>query len=200
MPFPFSFRFSVPGIVNPFQPACDSDSASLVSRFNDLDKNGNTGSQSHSQKPVDHHRRRPSPSPHPPKPLVRKRGWVPSESEPSLASTKPISTSGYLDTPAKYRDMAQYNEDDDEIDEMVAGECTPPTFSSPRKGRIARPSQRVRLWGHWGLLNQNTCGHVCPCLVSAYHHLLRSFKTLSLTAPHACSIKCCSSTPSSGRQ
>ncbi|TCD69080.1 hypothetical protein EIP91_008978 [Steccherinum ochraceum] len=120
MPFPFSFRFSVPGIVNPFQPACDSDSASLVSRFNDLDKNGNTGSQSHSQKPVDHHRRRPSPSPHPPKPLVRKRGWVPSESEPSLASTKPISTSGYLDTPAKYRDMAQYNEDDDEIDEMVA--------------------------------------------------------------------------------
>ena len=125
MPFPFSFRFSVPGIVNPFQSTCDFDSASVVGHFNsDLhpsDKLGNTGTPSEKPAVIPSARRRPSPSPNPPKPLARKRGWVPSESEPSIAAAKAVSTSGYLDTPAKYRDMANVNEDE-EIDEMVAGE------------------------------------------------------------------------------
>ncbi|EGN95101.1 hypothetical protein SERLA73DRAFT_143163 [Serpula lacrymans var. lacrymans S7.3] len=35
-----------------------------------------------------------------------KRGWVPSIPEPSQATTSAASSRGYLDTPAKYRDMA----------------------------------------------------------------------------------------------
>lgn len=124
MPFPFSFRFSVPGMVNPFQPTCDSDSASVVSRYNNYDNHDKMGSTStQTQKPDVPSRRRPSlsPAPNPPKPLTRKRGWVPSDSEPSLAAAKVVSTSGYLDAPAKYRDMALSNEAD-EMDAMVAGE------------------------------------------------------------------------------
>ncbi|THH29508.1 hypothetical protein EUX98_g4683 [Antrodiella citrinella] len=118
MPFPFSFRFSVPGIVNPFHSTCESDSASVVSRFTqDIDKMGSSSSQTEPQRPVLH--RHPSPSLIPPKPLVRKRGWAPSESEPSHAAAKAVSTSGYLDTPAKYREMALYSETD-EMDEMIA--------------------------------------------------------------------------------
>ncbi|KAF9474758.1 hypothetical protein BDN70DRAFT_884476 [Pholiota conissans] len=52
--------------------------------------------------------RRPSPSPSPsPAVLSRKRGWEPDPS-PSWSTTSLTlaSTSGYLDTPAKYREMA----------------------------------------------------------------------------------------------
>jgi hypothetical protein len=61
-------------------------------------------------------------------PTAKKRGWNPSSAEPSYPSTVQSSTSGYLDTPAKYRDMAEtqsFGKDDynsqDQGDEMEAG-------------------------------------------------------------------------------
>ena len=39
------------------------------------------------------------------------------------------STSGYLDTPAKYRDMAYQSAEQDEVEEMVAGEYRNRNFS-----------------------------------------------------------------------
>ncbi|KAF6753135.1 hypothetical protein DFP72DRAFT_849497 [Ephemerocybe angulata] len=42
-----------------------------------------------------------------PAPVSRKRGWEPSNSSPSGSQTTLASGSGYLDTPAKYREMAE---------------------------------------------------------------------------------------------
>ncbi|KAF8966240.1 hypothetical protein BDZ97DRAFT_1808380 [Flammula alnicola] len=54
-------------------------------------------------------RPRPSPSPSP-APISRKRGWEPDPSPNwSTTSLTLASTSGYLDTPAKYREMAAAN-------------------------------------------------------------------------------------------
>ncbi|KAH8104026.1 hypothetical protein BXZ70DRAFT_924050 [Cristinia sonorae] len=139
MPFPFSFRFNVPGVVNPFQPTCDSDPASVVSRFNQDGDNMGTSTQNQPFQP----RRRPSPSPNPPKPLARKRGWVPSESEPSFAAAKSVSTSGYLDTPAKYRDMAN---DVDDMDEMV-GDLPAPKRRRTLAGSIVSTALSAALIG-----------------------------------------------------
>ncbi|KAG1877358.1 hypothetical protein F4604DRAFT_1759668 [Suillus subluteus] len=48
------------------------------------------------------------------------RGWVPSISEPSQAATSAASTRGYLDTPAKYRDMAHEAPEQEFVEEMFA--------------------------------------------------------------------------------
>ncbi|OSX64106.1 hypothetical protein POSPLADRAFT_1045228 [Postia placenta MAD-698-R-SB12] len=116
MPFSFSFTLTVPGLVNPFSaPSQLSASAApqpkqaLLDARSDILTHGDTAVS---------HRRPPSPSLLPP--LSRKRGWVPSDSEPSHAAAIPTSTNGYLDTPAKYRDMMANTNEDDEIEEMVA--------------------------------------------------------------------------------
>lgn len=77
-------------------------------------------------------RRRPSPvssAPTPAEPLRRKRGWEPSMAEPSQAATSSTLTGGYLDTPAKYRDMSEApcsREDlDRQIEDMAAGKHYP---------------------------------------------------------------------------
>ena len=76
MPFPFTFIFNVPGIINPFSP--------------------NVGALS---QPRRSHLDRPPPSPSPtPTPLSRKRGWQPSLAEPSRSTTTLTATTGYLDT------------------------------------------------------------------------------------------------------
>lgn len=58
----------------------------------------------------------------------RKRGWEPAISQPSLATTTATSNLGYLDTPARYRDMASDGDFarsrehlEREIEDMAAG-------------------------------------------------------------------------------
>ena len=141
MPFPFSFRFSVPGIPNPFMaptsiPPGSRIPTSETTRVN----NGLTASRIGLGESG-----RRSPSPlllAPPQPLARKRGWVPSGSELSRPTAVSASTSGYLDTPAKYRDMAPSNDyDEDEIEEMVAGE-----YQHAFSVRIKGLELRIAFW------------------------------------------------------
>ncbi|KAI0369749.1 hypothetical protein BV20DRAFT_333739 [Pilatotrama ljubarskyi] len=106
MVFSFSFSLSVPGITNPFAVAQQPAPPPKLHYDTDVQ---------HSAAP---RRRPPSPSLLPP--LSRKRGWVPSSAEPSLPAPMHTSTSGYLDTPAKYRDMAAESAEQDEVEEMVA--------------------------------------------------------------------------------
>lgn len=85
-------------------------------------------------KPIDvkAHSSRPPRLPRPPPPPSaisqthtpsRKRGWTPAFSELSEPATVPASTSGYLDTPSKYRDLSMTPSNDEaELEEMAAGE------------------------------------------------------------------------------
>jgi len=109
MQFPFTFSFSVPGLHNPF-----------------LAKPGPTATQSRKEGALSRQLASLPPSRFPPVntlappvPLARKRGWIPSEPEPSHATTYPTSTTGYLDTPAKYRDVP-LREPEEEAEEMIA--------------------------------------------------------------------------------
>ena len=109
MLFSFNFRFSVPGLANPFSSYYSEN-----------------GSEKKSQHVADmtsaiqvYNRRPPTPLISPTPPLCRKRGWDPSFSELSLAATVPASTSGFLDTPAKYRERAEPERD--QADEMILG-------------------------------------------------------------------------------
>ncbi|KAI0796191.1 hypothetical protein C8Q75DRAFT_745620 [Abortiporus biennis] len=130
MVFSFSFNFSVPGIANPFiapkAPANDRKHAPPI-------------------RETITRRRPPSPCFSSSQPLSRKRGWVPAISEPSHAAAIQTSTSGYLDTPAKYRDMAQSN-DEDEIEEMVA-ELPPPKRRRTLAGSIVSTALSAALIG-----------------------------------------------------
>ncbi|RPD76662.1 hypothetical protein L226DRAFT_382428 [Lentinus tigrinus ALCF2SS1-7] len=135
MVFSFSFNLSVPGITNPFTAAAAASSepeAPVPKLHFDADGDLN-GVQLPSSIP---RRRPPSPSFLPP--LSKKRGWVPSSPEPSRPAPIHTSTSGYLDTPAKYRDMAHENADQDEIEEMVGGECRLSFVSIPHPLRFER--------------------------------------------------------------
>lgn len=114
MPFAFSFALSVPGLSNPFSNPPEPEPAPPTPRLACLD----AGSDIQGYRSTAPIRRAPSPSLQPP--LSRKRGWVPSAPEYSSPTAIPTSTSGYLDTPAKYREMVSaYTEGD----EMIAGEC-----------------------------------------------------------------------------
>ncbi|KAF8159885.1 hypothetical protein B0H34DRAFT_705214 [Crassisporium funariophilum] len=111
MVFPFTFNITVPGISNPFAPAPppiqtrneNSQDTAQSSTGDRLTRN-RAGWQKIT-------RPRPSPSPSP-APTSRKRGWEPSFAEPSRSTTTRASTSGYLDTPAKYRELARRNPDE----------------------------------------------------------------------------------------
>lgn len=138
--FSFNFTFTVPGVPNPFAAASSSNLSleqSSCAQKSSLSAPTVTvnpvtvdtySAEKKSRPPLRHGKDRRAPSPLPPAPLSRKRGWVPSTCEPSYASTIPHSTSGYLDTPAKYRKMAEtetrdnfdYNTPDQ--DEMEGGE------------------------------------------------------------------------------
>jgi len=134
MPFPFTFSQSVPGIPNPF-------SAQGQGSFVQSEPNPSRGSVDPASLRTQHvrpgPRRRPSPVHSivsPVVPLSRKRGWEPSLSGPSLAATSSTSSIGYLDTPAKYREMASEpnldrnrsrDQIDREIEEMAAGKHCP---------------------------------------------------------------------------
>lgn len=111
MPFNFTFNLPLPGITNPFsspsQPQPDASGSYPPAQTPDV-------------RPL---RRRPSSGRFSsPEPLNRKRGWVPATAEPSLATAVNTSSNGYLDTPAKYREMVYGNSNGNEVEEMVAGE------------------------------------------------------------------------------
>ncbi|KAG6374789.1 hypothetical protein JVT61DRAFT_4167 [Boletus reticuloceps] len=107
MQFPFTFTLNIPGLHNPFLAKLGPVLAH--SRFD-----GTTEIAS-----VPPSRFPPVNSLSPPVSLARKRGWIPCEPEPSHAATSATSTTGYLDTPAKYRDMP-FREPEQEIEEMIA--------------------------------------------------------------------------------
>ncbi|KAG1770213.1 hypothetical protein EDD22DRAFT_866635 [Suillus occidentalis] len=118
MPFPFTFSFRVPGLHNPFT----AQSAVKLSRGDrkdaQLDPAAAISRRDRAFPPP--RCASPSPSLSPFVPLNRKRGWVPSISEPSQAATSAASTRGYLDTPAKYRDMAYEVPEQEFVEEMFA--------------------------------------------------------------------------------
>ncbi|KAI0272422.1 hypothetical protein BC834DRAFT_921892 [Gloeopeniophorella convolvens] len=103
MLFPFTFSMSVPGIMNPFSRSQDSyvDSSPPVAA---TPPTRTTPRREEKPRPLPAHRPHSSSLPIP-TPLAKKRGWQPSSPEPSVATAVPTSTSGYLDTPAKYRDF-----------------------------------------------------------------------------------------------
>ncbi|THU91948.1 hypothetical protein K435DRAFT_862946 [Dendrothele bispora CBS 962.96] len=120
MPFPFTFNFKVPGLSNPFSnpPLPDPGASSsfhshsnhddpnadiLNIRSNDVHTYNNpTLPNRHlSSGLVGHRDERRTPS------QSRKRGWEPSFAEPSQSMPTLASSNGYLDTPAKYREMAE---------------------------------------------------------------------------------------------
>ena len=105
MPFPFTFSFTVPGLSNPFSKPTSQNPVMSAGKHKIT-------------------RPRPSPSPIPLGPLSaaaptsRKRGWEPAFVEPSLSMTTLASSSGYLDTPAKYREMALASGGASHVDEL----------------------------------------------------------------------------------
>jgi hypothetical protein len=120
MPFSFTFRLPVPGLSNPFSnaapPAQVPPRTSDDSDFSDRRFGDRPGMNKIT-------RRRPSPALIlPGAPLSRKRGWEPTFAEPSRSSTTLASTSGYLDTPAKYRAMAGNQPDEYHEVEMMASD------------------------------------------------------------------------------
>ncbi|KAG6914244.1 hypothetical protein DXG01_001494 [Tephrocybe rancida] len=127
MPFPFTFKLSVPGLSNPFVrpeqlPPMPGDKLGKVSMQ----------AQSQPKQRLQITRPRPPSSPAPvPMPASRKRGWEPTFASTSRSTTTLASTSGYLDTPAKYREMAERNASADEFHEVEMfadhdGEMPPP--------------------------------------------------------------------------
>jgi hypothetical protein len=100
--FPFTFKLSVPGLSNPFSvpPVTPPELPPVQDR---------TGLHDDAQKRPRRQRPSPSPtpslSPPPQQPLSRKRGWEPTFAEPSRSTATLASSAGYLDTPAKYREL-----------------------------------------------------------------------------------------------
>jgi len=122
MPFPFTFIFNVPGIINPFAASNPEHfvSASTIRAPSNaviqdphpvIERNPQQSSPAivpRSQLPrID--RPRPPLSTleslsRSPTPVSRKRGWHPAFTEPSVSTTTLASTSGYLYPPDRSRD------------------------------------------------------------------------------------------------
>ncbi|KAM5533814.1 hypothetical protein V8D89_012477 [Ganoderma adspersum] len=147
MVFSFSFNLSVPGIINPFtaaaeaeaEAAANSEQASLPKLHFDGDILPPVPSTSTIAT-----RRPPSPSILPP--VSKKRGWIPSYPEPNRPTPMHASTSGYLDTPAKYRDMVYETADQDEMEELVA-DLPPPKRRRTLAGSLISTALSAALIG-----------------------------------------------------
>lgn len=115
MPFPFTFSLSVPGLANPFSSTPPEEirekakpgtrEPTLTSEFHPT-----RGSDSiiftHQEE-----RRFPSPTPsstsiRAPAPNRKRKQWEPIVGSASTAAHASVSAAGYLDTPAKYAEMA----------------------------------------------------------------------------------------------
>lgn len=101
MVFNFTFSFGVPGLVNPFSAQAETAEASESSVTTAPVVEKLSRSQVGPRSRPDHAYLPP------PAPVSKKRGWVPSSSEPIQPVSVKASSSGYLDTPARYRDMVQ---------------------------------------------------------------------------------------------
>ncbi|KAJ8487450.1 hypothetical protein ONZ45_g14328 [Pleurotus djamor] len=151
--FPFTFSFNVPGLTNPFTPPLPPPSRPVPTNDEDRIRNRNTDPLPTQR--VNSQRRRPNPSP-PAPPLSRKRGWDPAFASPSQSATTLASTSGYLDTPAKYRAMAtnpQASTSRDElheieyVDEADAAELPPAKRRRGLAGTIVSTALSAALIG-----------------------------------------------------
>ncbi|PBK65952.1 hypothetical protein ARMSODRAFT_960866 [Armillaria solidipes] len=121
--FPFTFKLSVPGITNPFSAQITTPPSSNVSP---PDQPNSAPEQSINNGKSVRRQRPPTRSTSPVPQVLRKRGWEPSFAEPSLSTTTLASSSGYLDTPSKYRDMAELTQDEFHEIEAMAAELPPP--------------------------------------------------------------------------
>ena len=122
--FPFTFRFSVPGLPNPFY---SSAPAAQPSTGTDVRRDQPVGQGPTRKRTFDssfHDRDIKRPSGPPPSPLVRKRGWVPASSMPSEATVVPASPTGFLDSPSKYGDLYDMvDRSDGNREEVELGAC-----------------------------------------------------------------------------
>lgn len=116
--FPFTFSFNVPGLPNPFSPnysqspPYQTTSGPTPPTGNHTDPGSRSVIQSKestcSSMAIPQNRIPNSPSPSfttISKSKNLKRGWEPAFAEPSQSTPTLASTSGYLDSPAKYREM-----------------------------------------------------------------------------------------------
>ncbi|KAL1696733.1 hypothetical protein GGG16DRAFT_120945 [Schizophyllum commune] len=148
MVFPFTFKLSVPGIANPFSGNGAEDGGA------DLPPGHQPNPAAGRTEKIQITRRRPSPAPsdHLSAPTSRKRGWDPAFASPSASATTLASPSGYLDTPAKYRDqLASMTEQDmREIEELTAaavGMCITtllPVYENLSSSRTQRQAWSMR--------------------------------------------------------
>ncbi|KAF4569765.1 hypothetical protein EYR36_009566 [Pleurotus pulmonarius] len=106
--FPFTFSFNVPGLTNPFVPPPQTPTRRPSTRDDERirSRTVNTATPLPTQDRFQRRRPIPSPSRAPLPPLSRKRAWDPAFASPSESAATLASTSGYIDTPAKYRAMA----------------------------------------------------------------------------------------------
>lgn len=106
--FPFTFSFNVPGLTNPFVPPPQTPTRRSSSRDDERIRSRATNAATPLPTQDKFQRRRPIPSPSraPLPPLSRKRAWDPAFASPSESAATLASTSGYINTPAKYRAMA----------------------------------------------------------------------------------------------
>jgi hypothetical protein len=162
--FPFTFSLTVAGISNPFSTQAQSEPVPPIIHVQQH-QNGRLGP-----------RRRPSPaaplltpsSSTSSLPLSRKRGWEPSLPEPSHAATFTTSTSGYLDTPAKYRDMASGRHHE------------PAGFDYDRIG------DRGDFEGEFHFACQGTISPLCP-ITSHCHWYINVLASCTIYIPHVSS-------------
>ncbi|KAF8624026.1 hypothetical protein AX17_007232 [Amanita inopinata Kibby_2008] len=129
MIFPFTFKFSVPDLINPFSLTASSlqQSQALVRAHSDSATSTAVASTSTAVAKIQPRPPRPSPSLTPPVIVTKKRSWEPAFIEPSRSTTALASSGGYLDTPTKYRDMASRSGDMNiEYHEVDTEELPPP--------------------------------------------------------------------------
>ena len=101
MPFPFTFIFSVPGLINPFAANSNIITTSKSRRLAQQQPERYSPvqtSDSSTNLPNTNRPRPPSPSTTSGAgPNSRKRGWQPTFAEPSRSTTTLASTGGYID-------------------------------------------------------------------------------------------------------
>jgi hypothetical protein len=161
MLFPFTFSFSVPGIMNPFSKSPDlsndAGDSPAPAKINNLEGKRWIAV------------RRPRPSALPlPVPLARKRGWKPSSPEPSPAVAVTTSTRGHLNLPPKYRDFTvtpEAREEEQETEEMAAGKFHVHLTDFAYISSVVSPRVLASVHIPFSIyaLQLHTC-HVCPML------------------------------------
>ncbi|EKM82058.1 hypothetical protein AGABI1DRAFT_105422 [Agaricus bisporus var. burnettii JB137-S8] len=127
--FPFTFTFSYPGLPNPFSPNYgppESHSPSRPMLSNQVHTDQTTPRHSQGLDTMPYPQNRFATLTSPPhtastivsKPPNLKRGWEPAFVEPSRLTATLASSNGYLDTPAKYREIASAEPEHDQPEDL----------------------------------------------------------------------------------